>query len=86
VLYRALQEGRRLILEEGEREAEAVDAAMRELLDEAPEARLDYLAITDSASLEPLGRLSGEVLLALAAYFGNTRLIDNLLVKVPAEE
>lgn len=86
VLYRALQEGRRLILEEGEREAEAVDAAMREVLDRAPEARLDYLAITDPESLEPLGRLSGEALLALAAYFGNTRLIDNILVKVPAEE
>jgi pantoate--beta-alanine ligase len=86
VLYRALQEGRRLILEEGEREAEAVDAAMREVLDAEPEARLDYLAITDPETLEPLGRLSGTVLLALAAYFGNTRLIDNLEVKVPAEE
>jgi pantoate--beta-alanine ligase len=46
-------------------------------------AALDYAAVVDADTLQPLERLQGEVLLALAVRFGSTRLIDNVLVRLP---
>ena len=42
--------------------------------------RLDYLEIVDPATLDPVRDVSGGALAAVAAYVGNTRLIDNLLL------
>ena len=39
--------------------------------------RVDYAAIVDPVELEPVDRLEGKSLLALAAFVGSTRLIDN---------
>jgi pantothenate synthetase len=46
-----------------------------------PEVRLDYLAIVDYGNLEPVPEISSDTLIALAAYLGSTRLIDNVLIK-----
>ena len=43
--------------------------------------RLEYLEVVDAENLEPLARLRGNVLIALAAYFGRTRLIDNVVLE-----
>ena len=43
-----------------------------------PGAVLDYAAVVDARSLQPVERLRGEILLAVAVKFGGTRLIDNL--------
>lgn len=40
--------------------------------------RIDYVEIVDSESLEPLKNLSGKILIAVASFFGKTRLIDNI--------
>jgi pantoate--beta-alanine ligase len=69
-------------IDAGERRAEAVRQAMLARLAEAPAARLDYAAVVDAATLRPLERLHGDVLIALAVYFGSTRLIDNLPLRV----
>ena len=53
---------------------------MRQLINETPHARLDYIAITDNENLEPRERIDDAVLIALAAWIGETRLIDNALV------
>ena len=45
--------------------------------------RVDYAAVTDAETLEPLTRARGRVALLVAARVGRTRLIDNLLVDVP---
>jgi pantoate--beta-alanine ligase len=82
VLYQALEEGRRLI-EAGERSAAAVREAMTARVAQAPDAILDYAEVADAATLQPAERLRGEVMLAVAVRFGTTRLIDNVLVKVP---
>ena len=42
--------------------------------------RIDYVEALDGYNLEPLTGKSSSVLLAVAAYFGTTRLIDNVLV------
>jgi pantoate--beta-alanine ligase len=83
VLYQALREGRALI-EHGERDPAVVRRAMAARVAAAPGAALDYAEVVDADSLRPPERLRGQVMLALAVRFGTTRLIDNILVEVPA--
>jgi len=52
----------------------------RKTLVEAGFSRIDYFALVDAATLEPLEAPSGEMRLISAAVIGNTRLIDNLAV------
>jgi pantoate--beta-alanine ligase len=61
---------------------QAVTAAAEQVLDAEPGVRLDYLALVDPATLEPLDRSHEEALLAVAAYVGSTRLIDNVTIGV----
>ena len=81
VLYQSLREAKSLI-REGERSASRIVSRMKGRIREQPSAELDYIAITDARSLEPLRRLKGEVLISLAVRFGRARLIDNIKVKV----
>ena len=62
----------------GERDAGVIKAAMKEQIGQAPLARIDYIEIVDDASLEPVSRIAGKTLVALAVFLGKTRLIDNL--------
>lgn len=78
VLFRSLTRARAL-LEDGERDSAVILSAMNELIRQEPMAELDYIAIVDTQTLEPLKQISGDALVALAARFGKTRLIDNLL-------
>jgi pantoate--beta-alanine ligase len=80
-LYQALEEARRLV-EGGERDAAVVQRGLAQRIQETPGIVLDYAAVVDADTLEPLTRLKGTVLLALAARFGATRLIDNLQLHV----
>ena len=50
----------------------------RALLRDGGFSRIDYLALVDAATLEPLDRPEGEMRLIAAAVIGTTRLIDNL--------
>lgn len=81
VLYRALQEAGRLV-EGGERDAAVVQRILSDRIQETSGAVLDYAAVVDADTLQPLTRLSGDVLLALAVKFSATRLIDNYQVHV----
>jgi pantoate--beta-alanine ligase len=42
--------------------------------------RVDYIAVVDKNALQPVKNISKGTLIALAAYFGRTRLIDNILI------
>ncbi len=79
VLPRALEEARALIAG-GERDAGRVRQVLADRVRATPGAVLDYAAVVDADTLEPLDRLRGDVLLALAVKFGDTRLIDNVLL------
>ena len=81
VLYRALRSAEALIAS-GERDARLVVRDVLEVLAQSPHGRVDYVEVVDTATLQPLEILAGEVLLALAVWFGGTRLIDNLVVRV----
>jgi pantoate--beta-alanine ligase len=84
VLHRALEEARALV-EGGERDAAVVRRAVAERLASAPGAAVDYAEVVDYDTLGPLNRLRGQVMVAVAVRFGGTRLIDNVLLDVPAE-
>ncbi len=79
VLYRALSDGRELI-RAGERSVKKVEAAMTRLIWAEPLARLDYLAVADPITLDEFRSVRGRVVLLLAVWIGETRLIDNLIV------
>jgi pantoate--beta-alanine ligase len=82
VLYRSLQKMRERI-DAGDRDANALLAAARSMIEATPGARIDYLSIVDFERLQPMTRLHGKVLIALAVFFVATRLIDNILIDVP---
>jgi pantoate--beta-alanine ligase len=70
------------LFDQGERSAAKIIKQMRRELDRQPLLRLDYLAITDTEQLEPLEDLSERrALVSLAAYLGEVRLIDNVLLQ-----
>lgn len=45
-----------------------------------PEAKVDYIEVVDGESLRQVARVKAGALIAVAVYFGNTRLIDNILL------
>jgi pantoate--beta-alanine ligase len=81
VLYRTLARAKEMI-GAGERDAARLIAAIRRVLGEESLAVPDYVEIVDSDSLEPVTMLRKECLALLAARFGATRLIDNMLIEV----
>ncbi len=82
-LYRALRAGR-AAARAGARDARAIlGAARRTLAREARPDAVDYLALVDPRTLEPVRRLEGRGLLLAAIRIGRTRLIDNLAVPAP---
>ncbi len=79
VLYRALQEVK-VCFEQGERDSANLVEVGRNILTKEPGARLDYLETVNPETLEPVKEIRGETLIALAAFVGGTRLIDNILL------
>lgn len=76
ILSKSLERGRELI-EAGERNAEVIKQAVTDLIQTEPLARIDYVELVDWNTLEPVERIEGPVLNAIAVYIGKTRLIDN---------
>ncbi|MCL2087183.1 MAG: pantoate--beta-alanine ligase [Oscillospiraceae bacterium] len=82
VISKAVFEGERLV-KSGERNPENVIAAMRQIIEQEPLAKIDYIEIVDGNSIKRLKELkSGSVLAAVAVYVGTTRLIDNFVIEL----
>ena len=80
-LRRALDEAERLFAA-GERDPQKLVAAMRALIAKAPAAKIDYVAIVDDETLQPLaGPIARPALAALAVWVGQPRLIDNAVLR-----
>jgi pantoate--beta-alanine ligase len=77
VLYRALSRMQTLA-DSGERRAAALMEAGKNVLEEEPGVRLDYLAAVNTETLQPVDDVSHGALIPIAAYVANTRLIDNI--------
>jgi pantoate--beta-alanine ligase len=68
-------------VKQGQRNATAIAAQMFALIEKAENAKIDYIAIVDPDTLEPVGTISGRTLVALAVKIDGTRLIDNCLLE-----
>jgi pantoate--beta-alanine ligase len=68
----------------GERDAAAVKQKVVDTIAFAPQVRIDYVEVVDATTLEPVERLTGDTLVALAAFVGKARLIDNVTITFPA--
>ena len=80
-LYRALMVGGKMIAR-GERRAQTVIEAMRDVIAPQRCAEIDYIEAVDAKDLTPVAELKDSILLAVAVRFGNARLIDNALVRI----
>ena len=68
------------LFQRGIRDAKTLVSAGEDVFHEEPAVRLDYVAIVDWNSLEPVEEAKPGVLVAVAAYVGATRLIDNVIL------
>lgn len=82
ILYAALRAGEETV-KKGERSAARVRQAMLRTASSAPSVRVDYLAVCDPETLEPLGRITKKAVLLGAIRLGRIRLIDNLVIRAP---
>jgi pantoate--beta-alanine ligase len=80
VLWQSLLLARDLVAR-GERRAAAIAVQMREMIEIADDARIDYVALVDPDTLRPVETIAGPTLAALAVKIEDTRLIDNCLLE-----
>jgi pantoate--beta-alanine ligase len=72
-------------IKQGELNAAAIRASLQQTLLNSPGIKLDYAAIVNSSTLEPVEQISPGDLIAVAAWVGDTRLIDNIKIEAPHE-
>jgi pantoate--beta-alanine ligase len=80
VLFKALTLARNL-WEKGERNAETIRQEMTFLISKEPLAKIEYISIANTQTLEELSRMDSPALASLAVRIGKTRLIDNMVLK-----
>lgn len=85
LLYQALRSGQRMI-EGGANDTTVIERIMRQTIEQAPTIYIEYLAVCDQDSLEPLSVVADRAVLLGAVRIGAIRLIDNILVKIPARK
>ena len=77
VLRKALLAAR----QSGRKSAKEIVDLARKTVSDAPLARIDYVDVVDGETLQPIELVKTNSLLAVAVYFGKTRLIDNILLQ-----
>jgi pantoate--beta-alanine ligase len=80
VLSQAVFLGQDLV-KAGETDANKIVAAMTAHIQAQPLAKIDYVSAVDGITMDPVEKISGTVLVAMAVYIGKTRLIDNFIVE-----
>ncbi len=69
-------------IRDGERDARQVAQTVHTQLSRVPAVRVEYVAVVQAKTLEPLTRLAGHVAILVGVRLGTIRLIDNILVDV----
>jgi pantoate--beta-alanine ligase len=80
VLYRALNAAKEAY-DNGERNADQLRQAMKDVLASEPLAQMQYVSCADYDTLEELQTVTGKTLLSMAVFLGKTRLIDNFVLE-----
>jgi len=81
VLFQALTRARDLAAS-GEAEAEKILSEVTRIIGSTPGTLLDYAVLVDPQTLTNVDIIRGSARLAMAAWVGGTRLIDNMLLEV----
>jgi pantoate--beta-alanine ligase len=81
VLSRALRAAADAVVA-GERDPRRLIAGIRATVGAEPTVELEYVEVRDAVTIAPIERVDGDVLVALAARLGATRLIDNVGLSV----
>lgn len=79
-LYQSLYLGRELVTLRVFKDAEPLVQRLTAILKTIPKSHIDYVAVVDPATLEPMKKIRRPVLLAVAVRIGKTRLIDNVVI------
>lgn len=66
----------------GERNVNLLSRKANRLIENEPLARVDYFSFVDEKTLSPVAKLSGDILVAAAVWFGTARLIDNFKIRI----
>lgn len=79
ILYRSLIRAEEMIMR-GESSARKIYNEIKKMIEAEPLARIDYIAVANPETLEPLKEAKERSLIALAVWIGKTRLIDNMII------
>jgi len=80
IIYKALRQAKSAA-REGERNAAHLAEIVRQKIESEPLAQIDYVAVVDNETLEPIEKIrENAALVAVAVRFGKVRLIDNAVL------
>ena len=79
-IYRSLQQAE-TAFKQGEFNSAALINLVEQELNSVPGVKIQYVELVDPDSLQSLNKIEGKGLLAIAAYLGSTRLIDNIVLQ-----
>ena len=78
-LYKSLLLAKTMI-EDGETDSSKIVERMRDYISNSGDFKIQYIEIVDADTLTPVDKIRNKVMIALAAFLGETRLIDNIVV------
>jgi len=80
IIYQSLQEAVEIV-QWGELDAGSVEDSIRQQIETAHLARIEYIEIVSERDLRPVKVIEPGTFVAVAVFFGKTRLIDNVVLK-----
>jgi len=80
IIFNSLKMAEKMI-SGGEQVANIIKQAIHDNFHKVASAKIDYISIVDFEKLNAVETITGNTLIAIAAYFGETRLIDNIIIK-----
>ncbi len=80
ILFQALSAAQTAFLD-GKRDGKILRKIMNDVVSKEARARIDYVSAADPITLRELNQINNGVLLSMAIFFGQTRLIDNILIQ-----
>ncbi len=80
VLYNCIKKAEQMV-KENEIEVSKIKTMIKEEIKKKDLVKIDYIEVVDLDNLKGIERIEYKALLALAVYLGNTRLIDNTILK-----
>lgn len=69
------------LLQKGEKSSSAIINEMTKIINSGKPDKIDYISITSYNTLQPVEKIDNKAVIAIAAFFGTTRLIDNMIIE-----